>query len=249
MIQTSALPDSAEPSASTFISFGRHAVLGGVDLIRARFVNHASQGHAHSDYEIGMIGMGQRLVRCRGREYHASAGSIVVFAPGEVHSGAPLDQQGSTYQSFLVSAGTLGAAPWFSEPVIQDPALAERLAAVHRELEERGWSTESEEELRSALAQLVERHGIPGDMVTVGQEPLAVREVRLHLEANYASLIRLEPLARQVGLSVFQLIRLFRAETGLPPYAYLEQIRIDRAVGMLRAGVPISEVADRTGFS
>jgi AraC-like DNA-binding protein len=249
MIQTTVLPESAEPSATNFISFDRHAALGGVDLIRARFVNHASQGHAHSDYEIGMIDTGRRLVRCRGREYHALPGSIVVFAPGEVHCGAPLDVQGSTYQSFLVSAATLGSAPWFAEPVIKDEALWARLCAVHRELEVHGWSAEREEELRAGLAQLVERHGIPGEVVNQSREHQAVREVRLHLEANYGSLIRLEPLARQVGLSVFQLIRLFRAETGLPPYAYLEQIRIDRAVGMLRAGVPISEVASRTGFS
>jgi AraC-like DNA-binding protein len=249
MIQTPVASDPTDSPPRNFISFDRHAALGGIDLIRARFVNHVSQGHAHSDYEIGVIGSGQRLVRCRGREYRAEAGAILVFAPGEVHSGAPVDREGSTYRSFLVAARTLGAAPWFTQPVIPDPPLSERLAVVHRELEEQGWSPEREEELRAALASLVERHGITGDGLGERRELQAVREVRLHLEANYASLIRLEPLAQQVGLSVFQLIRHFRASTGLPPYAYLEQIRIDRAVGMLRAGVPISEVATRTGFS
>lgn len=243
MLQTPVLPDT------TVISFDRHSVLGGVDLFRARFVDHVSQGHAHSDYEIGVVGFGPRLIRCRGREYTAEPGSIVAIAPGEVHSGAPLDAGGSTWQSFLVSAQTLGAAPRFAYPVIVDPELATELAEVHSDLEHGGWSEEREQRLRGAFAMLVARHGLAEDGARAVGEREAVRQVRLHLEEHYGSLIRLEPLARQVGLSIFQLIRQFRAETGLPPYAYLEQIRIDRAIGMLRAGVPISEVARRTGFS
>lgn len=248
MIPTPLASEPAPSSDLDFISFDRHAALGGVDLIRARFVTHASQGHAHSDYEIGMIESGQRLVRCRGREYRAVAGSIVVFAPGEIHCGTPIDAERTTYRSFLVSPERLGATPRFAEPVIPDEALSARLGGIHRQLEE-GWSSLREAELRSALGALVDRYGIADGGAAWQREHEAVRHVRLHFEEHYGSLIRLEPLARQVGLSIFQLIRLFRASTGLPPYAFLEQIRIDRAVGLLRAGVPISKVAELTGFS
>jgi AraC-like DNA-binding protein len=241
--------------AGDFIAFDRNPVLGGVDLFRARFVTRTTQAHAHSDFEIGVVGSGQRLVRCRGRSYHVTSGSIVVFAPGEIHSGSPLDPSGSTYQSFLVSPETLattfeaGIQPGFDSPVIQDPDLAERLAAVHSALELGGWETARERELRETLAQLTRQHGIAGADPRARPEHEGVRQVRIHLETFYSHRIRLGPLAASVNLSVFQLIRLFRESTGLPPYAYLEQIRIDRAITMLRAGASVSEVARRTGFS
>ena len=251
-------PDAGDALAihpRDFIAFDRNPVLGGVDLFRARFVTRSTQAHAHSDFEIGVVGAGQRLVRCRGRSYQATSGCIVVFAPGEIHCGAPLDQTGSTYQSFLVSperlAATFGAGgpPRFDSPIIQDPALAERLARVHAALELGAWDTGKELELHDTLAQFTRRYGIAGSACEGRREHEGVRQVRIHLETFFGNRIRLGPLATSVNLSVFQLIRLFRVATGLPPYAYLEQIRIDRAITMLREGVPVSEVAFRTGFS
>jgi AraC-like DNA-binding protein len=247
--------DALAVPSHDFVKFDRNAVLGGVDLYRARFVTRVSQAHAHSDFEIGIVGMGHRQVRCRGRTYHATGGAVVVFAPGEIHSGAPLDEFGSTYQSFLVSRETLaeafgaGVEPWFDSPVIHDESLAARLSAVHAALEMGGWDSGRERELHEGLAAFTRQYGIAGNQREPRPEHDGVRQVRTHLETFYGSRIKLEPLAASVGLSVFQLIRLFRQATGLPPYAYLEQIRIDRAVSMLREGVPVSEVAFRTGFS
>lgn len=238
-----------------FVNFDRNGVLGGVDLYRGRFVTRVSQAHAHSDYEIGVVGMGQRQVRCRGKVYHATGGAVVVFAPGEIHQGAPLDEIGSTFQSFLVSREILaqvfggGTEPWFESPVIQDPVFAARLSAVHSALEMGGWDNARERELYDSLTDFTRQYGLPSTQREIKPEHEGVRHVRTHLETFYGSRIKLEPLASSVGLSVFQLIRLFRSATGLPPYAYLEQIRIDRAVSMLREGVPVSEVAFRTGFS
>jgi len=73
--------------------------------------------------------------------------------------------------------------------------------------------------------------------------------VRAYLEAHYAEPIRIGELSRVAGLSLFHLIRAFKAAVGLPPGAYLRQIRIARAQGMLRSGCPIAEVARATAFS
>src|SRR5262245_33793026 len=121
--------DALASHSHDFVNFDRNGVLGGVDLYRARFVTKVSQAHAHSDYEIGVVGSGQRQLRCRGRQYHITGGAVVVFAPGEIHQGAPMDEIGSTYQSFLVSRETMaavfgtGVEPWFESPVMQDPSF------------------------------------------------------------------------------------------------------------------------------
>jgi AraC-like DNA-binding protein len=51
------------------------------------------------------------------------------------------------------------------------------------------------------------------------------------------------------GLSQFALLRAFRAEMGLPPHAYLNQLRVRQARQLLDAGVSAAEVAARVGFA
>jgi AraC-like DNA-binding protein len=47
----------------------------------------------------------------------------------------------------------------------------------------------------------------------------------------------------------FALLRAFRAETGLPPHAYLNQLRVREARALLDRGVAPAEAAARTGFA
>jgi AraC-like DNA-binding protein len=73
--------------------------------------------------------------------------------------------------------------------------------------------------------------------------------VRDLLEAEYARTVTISELAREAGLSTFHLIRVFRASFGLPPYKYLEQVRIQQARRLIRHGFPLTHVVHATGFS
>ncbi|MDX2057257.1 MAG: AraC family transcriptional regulator [Gemmatimonadales bacterium] len=243
---------ASTPPRPNAIVVDRIAAFGGVDLVRARFRTSRTPLHSHPEVEIGVVGNGQRRVICGGQNHVAPAGTIVVFRSGEFHAGAPLDRIGSTYRSFLIPMETLEldagwAGPgWFESPIVTDPTIARQLVEAHRALTE-GRSA-GVDQLRRALADLGSRHrravGREGDLL-----PVAIQRVRHHLETNYASRIRLSTLADLSGLSVYHLIRVFRAATGLPPYAYLEQVRVHRAADLLREGHPISRVAFLTGFA
>jgi len=51
------------------------------------------------------------------------------------------------------------------------------------------------------------------------------------------------------GIGPYALLRAFRAETGLPPHAYLNQIRVRRARGLLDRGVAPARAAAEAGFA
>lgn len=78
---------------------------------------------------------------------------------------------------------------------------------------------------------------------------IALRRVRDLLEAEYARTVTIRELADVAGLSTFHLIRVFRATFGLPPYKYIEQIRIQQARRLIRLGFPLTHVVHATGFS
>src|SRR5262249_53369445 len=61
--------------------------------------------------------------------------------------------------------------------------------------------------------------------------------------------VTLQELADVVGVSRFHLLRLFRAEFGLPPHAWLMQHRLRRAAQLLLAGEAPAGVAAALGFA
>jgi AraC family transcriptional regulator len=57
-------------------------------------------------------------------------------------------------------------------------------------------------------------------------------------------------VARELGISTFHFIRMFKRATGLPPHKFFVARRLDRAKDLLRSPhLSISEVAEMSGFS
>jgi AraC-like DNA-binding protein len=85
--------------------------------------------------------------------------------------------------------------------------------------------------------------------------PLAARRkavveiARDYLEAHFAERVHLSALAGVCGVSPFHLIRVFRRAIGVPPHAYLKQLRVARAMVMLHDGESVASIAYACGFS
>jgi AraC-like DNA-binding protein len=69
------------------------------------------------------------------------------------------------------------------------------------------------------------------------------------MDAAYGENMTLKSLAGLVNLSPFYLTRLFRADIGISPHKYLNQLRINKARSMLQEGHSLVDVAYSTGFS
>lgn len=77
----------------------------------------------------------------------------------------------------------------------------------------------------------------------------AVRRVRAQMEERYAEDLRLDDLASGVGLTRFQLLRLFKRHTGTTPHQYQIEVRVSRARERLSRGIPPAQVAFDVGFA
>lgn len=70
------------------------------------------------------------------------------------------------------------------------------------------------------------------------------------IEVNLAGPISLGDMATAAGLSRFHFSHLFRRATGMPPYQFVTQKRIERAKRMLQCSdLPVVDVALAVGFS
>lgn len=75
------------------------------------------------------------------------------------------------------------------------------------------------------------------------------RLARRLLERDYAAPITIEQLSREVALSPYYLIRLFRRIYQQTPHQYLTQVRIARAKELLSSSdLSITEICAEVGF-
>lgn len=248
--------------ADEIVTFWRDPALHHLELLHAHYVTHSFAPHAHEGFAIGVIERGAERFSYRRANHVAPAGSIVVINPGEMHTGASLLPSGWSYRMFYPDAHVLQAVagemsgrprdiPFFAEPVLDDPDLAGSILRVHALLETSVTPLERESGLLTMLAHLIARHADAHprrpQLQRVQPAP-AVRHVQEYLAEHYAKAVTLDELATLAGLSPFHLLRTFSAAIGMPPHAYLTQVRVARSKALLAAGLSIAEVAVLTGF-
>ena len=235
-------------------------ILGGLELLRARFVDFTFPAHAHEEFMIAVTEEGFAAPWYRGDTHLHGPGDMIVLNPGEVHGGGPARGSVWEYRALYPSAdllrravrelsGTDGDAPRFAETVVRDPVVAAAIRRAHKRLEEPCSMLERETRLLHALGCLIARHAV--DRVPshrLGSEHRAVERARSYLEAHPAENVRLQKLACEAGLSPFYLCRVFHRQTGLSPHAFQTLARVRLAKALLAAGVPVPQAAIEAGF-
>jgi AraC-like DNA-binding protein len=247
--------------AAEVARYWRHTAVDGVDLLRARYVTHRYGRHAHETYTFGVIEAGVEEFEYAGSTLRAGAGAVALLDPDIVHTGQAGTPAGWAYRvlypkvsvvtDVAAELGWPAGTPRFPQTVLYDPATAALVRSAHRAAEHADDLT-SGTLLRTALAGLLHAHAAGGPVAVPGparRAPAAVSAIRELLHERLADPPTLAELATMTELSQFALLRAFRAEMGLPPHAYLNQLRVRRARLLLDDGVPAADVAAQVGFA
>ncbi|MFC0398663.1 helix-turn-helix transcriptional regulator [Paraburkholderia rhizosphaerae] len=241
--------------------YWRTPLLPGADLLTAEYHDHEFTPHWHDAYTIPVIEAGAETYRYRGSQHVAEAGSVPVINPGELHTGSRAMDEGWRYRVLYAPvdylqqlaqdiAGVVQPLPWFNPDVIHDIDLAQRLSHAHRLLEANSDPLAAHAAMLDALSTLLVRYGrTKPDTLQSTAGDARVRTMQDLLSETLAAPVTLAELADAVDLSPFHAARLFSRATGLAPHAWRNQIRLQRALAPLRAGVSVTDVAADSGFT
>jgi AraC-like DNA-binding protein len=209
------------------------------------------------EYVMGVIEAGaMTVVRDRAR-YAFRAGDLCVFDPSSAHAGSAARPWSARlmvieqpeFASIVEDPDRTPHDVLFPHPIVRDPRLAARFAAVHRALEEGASALARETLVVEWLGDLTAggRAGEPA-RERARRDPALRRACEL-LADNVHRNVSLGELATAAGTSRYRLTRLFRAGIGLPPHQFHVAQRIKRARLLLERGEPISRAALATGFA
>ena len=236
----------------------RPSGLPGIEALHASFVSHAYRPHSHSTWTVAVVERGAARFELDATRQHAERGELFVLEPEAVHTGMAAVPEGWAYKVLYLDPRVLdayaqddGAVARASRWVVfRDPALRRRLLATHAALAGERAGLELDE-LVAAVLDGLRSHLRPDPPArTRGRaEHSAVRRARAHLRERFDRAVPLAELAEVAGLSRFELVRRFHAQTGLTPHAFQTDLRIARARALLAAGDPPAAVAADCGFA
>jgi AraC-like DNA-binding protein len=249
----------------TFVELARYfriAGLTGLEIMSARWVEHSFAPHVHDFYAVSLNHAGRGAFHCRKVRQDATPGTCNLIEPGEIHTGFATSSDGWSYRNLYIDttlmSTLLEGIEWrgnfdvgFKTPLADDSILAARLTDVFDSLDEDVSISlvRSESALMAVVARLATHHLADAQSIREpGIEQKAVRRVKGWLDAHPERNISLQSLADLAGLSPFYLVRVFHKQIGIPPHQYQTNVRVLRARGLLRSGVPIAEAASIAGF-
>ncbi len=245
-----------DPRNVTRYWWDRH--LPGLSLLRADFTTHEYPPHTHEALVVAVTEHGGSVIKSRGQVEDAETSRLFIFNPAEPHAGWMGRSERWQYRSLYLTQLALGRladcldieqVPYFTNNAFEDADLVSGFLAMHRAIELGRDVFQERELLVGTFGLLFQRHGSGGSRIAPApRDRTLLARTTGRMRADYAQDLHLEELARDVGLSTFQLIGLFKRAVGLTPHAYLTQVRLSAACRHLRHAQPIAEVAADVGF-
>jgi len=234
-----------------------------VESRRACHSRSCYRPHAHPTFSIGAVDQGVSVFSgVPGGDVVLTPGTLVFVPPMRVHACNPEPGQTWSYQMLHIDAQWLNAIrqedagalndDGVDAPVrvTRDPSLYLRFCDLNKTL----FSGLSCPEKEATLIEFVcDYDDAAGERIAAPHYSVLHRRklapLLNRLRENLAEAPALGSLAAMAGMSRFQLIRAFRAATGMTPHAWQVNQRVHLARDRLQAGGELADIANHLGFA
>ncbi|MDO9378741.1 MAG: AraC family transcriptional regulator [Nocardioidaceae bacterium] len=223
---------------------------GVVEVLHARFGNHAYPLHTHAAWTLMILDRGSVRSELGRHEIGIVPRGVTLLPPHVAHDGRAGTAGGFVKRVLYLAEDTIdtalvGAA--VDRPTLHDPALRRQLDGLHRSIEADPGGLETASRL-ALVSDRISEHLRPSSEDAAGTPAAHALALRDLIDANVVPGIDLADAAAGIGVSRAHLIKAFTSCWGLPPHRYLIGRRIDLARRLLLEGRSVADVAVAAGF-
>lgn len=222
----------------------------GITALSASMTEFKYKKHAHKEYAIGVTLRGIQHYNLDGSLQLSYQNGIMLFNPEQAHDGMAHDKAGLDYVMLYIEPQLLLEAiekkdiVRFSNPIVYDRKLERRILSLTHVI-----LCEKDEALCSELFLSLTESLIQTNLSTDDKKDNAlIRKAKDMLQANLEHVLKLDEICKELYLSKFQFIRLFKAHTGISPYQYFLNCKIERAKRLIEQNRDIYFAVAACGF-
>jgi AraC-like DNA-binding protein len=221
----------------------RRSFFDGVTLKTASFGPQKFPTHFHEGFSVGVVTRGVEALDVNDERLLLVPETLLVLRPGELHAHCSGSQRGWEYRCLYVSPDAVRAVGRTSRArarrALADVSLARQLLGLFE-------ADVPEATFRRLLEQLAGR-GLFAE-VSSRMPCTALNEAAAFIRDRAEEPLRLDDIAMQFSYRPRAFARAFANVYGLTPHAFQLVHRLNRALELLIAGMPVADTAAECGF-
>jgi AraC-like DNA-binding protein len=222
----------------------------GVTALSASLTDFTYKKHAHQEYAIGVTLRGIQHYNLDGSLHLSYQNGVMLFNPEQTHDGMAHDKTGLDYVMLYIEPELLLEViekkdiVRFSNPIVYNVRLEQRIVRLAKAI-----LSEQDEALCSELLLSLTGDLIQTDLSTnCKKDHVLIRKAKDMLHTSLEHIPKLDEICKELDLSKFQFIRLFKAHTGISPYQYFLNYKIGRAKQLIEKNRDIHVAVAECGF-
>ncbi|KRF52405.1 AraC family transcriptional regulator [Bacillus sp. Soil768D1] len=222
----------------------------GITALSASMTDFTYKKHSHKEYAIGVTLRGIQHYNLDGSLQLSYQNGVMLFNPEQAHDGRAHDETGLDYVMLYIEPQLLLEViekkdiVRFSNPIVYDNRLEQRILNVSNAI-----LSGKDEALCSELLLSLTDSLIQTNLSTdYKKDNVLIRKAKDMFHTNLENVLKLDEICKELNLSKFKFIRSFKAHTGISPYQYFLNCKIERAKQLIEKKRDIYSAVAECGF-
>ncbi|MEL7656991.1 MAG: AraC family ligand binding domain-containing protein, partial [Bacillota bacterium] len=202
----------------------------GITALSASIADFRYKKHSHQEYAVGVTLRGIQQYNLDGSFQSSYQNGVMLFNPEQSHDGMAHDKTGIDYVMLYIEPKLFlellekKEIHRFSSPIVYNKRLQQKILNLSYAI-----LNEKDEALCSELLLSLADGFQPNLFKNDRKDNDLTRKAKEMIHGTFENVLRLDDICKELDLSKFQFIRMFKASTGISPYQYYLNCKLEYA--------------------
>jgi AraC-like DNA-binding protein len=222
----------------------------GVTALSAAFSDFRYKKHSHREYAIGVTLRGVQQYNTNGCFLSSHKNGVMLFNPEQPHDGMAQGEEGIDYVMLYIEPSLFKEIVekkdliTFSSTVVYDRRLEHRILSLTDAV-----LNEKDEALCSELLMSLADSFAQTDLCrSFRKDNAMVSKAKDMISCSLKDVLRLDDICNELEISKFKFIRLFKHSTGISPYQYFLNCKVEHAKKQIEKNRDVYSAVAECGF-
>lgn len=222
----------------------------GITALSASFTDFKYKKHSHKEYALGVTLRGIQQYNLDGSFQSSYKNGVMLFNPEQPHDGMAHDKAGIDYVMLYIEPTLFSEIlekkdiVHFSSPIVYDYRIEQQILSLSNAI-----LTGKDEALcNELLLSLADSFTQTNLCISYKKENTLIRKSKEMIHYNLENVLRLDDISKELNMSKFQFIRLFKANTGISPYQYFLNCKVELAKKLIEKNRDVYSAVVECGF-
>ena len=221
-----------------------------ITALSASFADFEYKKHSHKEYALGVTLRGIQQYNLDGSLQSSYQNGVMLFNPEQPHDGKAHDKAGIDYVMLYIEPTLFldilekKDIVRFSSPIVYNYRLEQRILSLSNAIL-RGKDEALCSELLLSLADSFTQTNL---CISYKKDNNLIRKAKDMICCNLENVLRLDDICKELDMSKFRFIRLFKANAGISPYQYFLNCKVELAKQLIEKNKDVYSAVVECGF-